>query len=83
MYTVELPYSIGTFVKIVDPVFERQQPLDCGTVSCYIVGSSSTDIIVCVSGYKEPWYGEYLATEIEPMTDEEIEQVKLERESVF
>lgn len=78
MYTVELPYDNGTFVKIVNPLFERKRPLEIGTVVGYNV-FSPTDITVHISGYKESWYGEYMLSEVELMTDEEIERVKLER----
>jgi hypothetical protein len=75
MFTAEFPYDFGAFVKIIDPLFERKQPLEYGTIAAYTV-SSPTDITVFVSGYKEAWCGEYLLSEIEPMTDEEIEQIE-------
>lgn len=76
MYTVELPYDNGTFVKVVNPAFERKLPMDIGTVSGYTVFSPS-DFTVWVSGYKESWCGEYMLSEVEPMTDEEIKQLKM------
>lgn len=79
MYTVELPYDNGTFVKITNPLFERKETLDIGTISGYTVFSPS-DFTVWVSGYKESWCGEYMLSEVEPMTDEEIKQLKLERD---
>lgn len=78
MFTVELPYDKGTFVKIINPLFKRKQPIEVGTIVGYNV-CSPTDITVYVSGYKESWFGEYMLSEIELMTDEEIEQLKLER----
>ena len=78
MFTVELPYEKGTFVKIINPIFERKEPIDSGTIVGYNV-FSSTDITVFVSGYKESWCGEYMLSEIELMTDKEIEQLKAER----
>ena len=75
MYTVELPYDKGTFVKIINPLFKRKEPLDMGTVVGYNV-FSPTEITVFVSDYKEVWCGEYMLSEIEPMTDEEIKQIK-------
>ena len=75
MFTVELPYDEGTFIKIVNPLFDRKQPIDVGTVVGYNV-FSPTDITVHVSGYKESWYGEYMLSEIELMTDEEIKELK-------
>lgn len=77
MYTVELPYDNGTFVKITNPLFERKETLDIGTISGYTVFSPS-DFTVWVSGYKESWCGEYMLSEVEPMTDEEIKQLKIE-----
>lgn len=79
MYTVELPYDRGTFVKIINPLFERKKVLEVGTVEGYNV-FSPTDITVFISGYKESWCGEYMLSEIELMADEEIKQIKLERE---
>lgn len=75
MFTVELPYDIGTFVKINNPMFERKEPLDCGTIVSYSV-FGSTNMTVFVSGYKEPWCGEYMLSEIEIMTEEEIKELK-------
>lgn len=79
MYTVKLPYDNGTFVKLTNPLFERKEILDVGTISGYTVLSPS-DFTVWVSGYKESWCGEYMLSEIEPMTEEEIKQLKLERD---
>ena len=75
MFSITLPYDIGTFVKIVNQAFERKQTLDMGTVSGYSV-FSPTDFTVFVSGYKEPWCGEYLPSEIVPLTEEEIKHIK-------
>lgn len=77
MFTVNLPYDKGTFVKITNPAFERKQPSEFGEVVGYTV-FSSTDFLVWVSGHKESWCGEYLMSEVEPMTEEEIEKVKNE-----
>lgn len=77
MFTVELPYNQGAFVKITNPLFERKEPIEVGTIVGYYV-FSPTDIAVYVSGYKESWCGEYMLSEIELMTDEEIEQLKAE-----
>lgn len=74
-FKVVLPYSSGTFVKITNPLFDRKDSLDCGTIVGYNV-FSPTDISVHVSGYKESWYGEYLFSEIELMTENEIEELK-------
>ena len=77
MYTVNLPYDMGTFVKIVNPAFERESPNYFGTTGGYTVFSPS-EFLVWVHGYKESWCGEYLMSEVEPMTEEEIEKVKNE-----
>lgn len=77
---VQLPYAKGTFVKIANPFFERKQPLEAGTIVGYNI-CSSKDIIVCISGYKESWYGEYMLEEIEPMMDEEVKQLKCDLET--
>lgn len=79
MFKVELPYNIGTFVNIINPKFERREPIDCGTVSAYtVVGENN--YCIWVSGYKESCTGEYLPEEVVPMTNEEIEKIKKERE---
>jgi hypothetical protein len=74
MWTVTLPYYIGTFVKIpANPRYSTK------TLFGQIVGFcvfSQTDITVYVSGYKESWGGEFLLREIELMTDEEIKQLE-------
>lgn len=75
MFSITLPYDSGTFVKIVNQAFERKQTLNIGTVSGYTV-FSPTDFTVFVSGYKEPWCGEYLPSEIVPLTEEEIKHQK-------
>ena len=75
MITVTLPYDNGTFVKIVDPEFERKQPIEFGVVCGYTV-FSPTDFFIVVSGYKESWSGEYLPSEVIPLTEEEIKQIK-------
>lgn len=76
MFTVELPYNIGTFVKITKPLFERKNVPKTlfGTVSGYTV--LGDEYAVWVSGYKESWGGEYLPSEVSPMTDIEIEKLK-------
>lgn len=78
MIKVELPYDIGTFVKVVDPKFERKEPIYCGTVVAYTVGGEH-EYCIWVSGYKEACTGEYLPEEVIPMKDEEIENLIKER----
>ena len=75
MFTIELPYDIGTFVKITEPLFERKKSLLCGTIVGYSV-FGQTDITIFVSGYKEPWCGEYMLSEIEIMDESEIKKLK-------
>ena len=75
MFAIELPYDIGTFVKITEPLFERKKPLLCGTIVSYSV-FGQTDITIFVSGYKEPWCGEYMLSEIEIMDESEIKKLK-------
>ena len=75
MFAIELPYDIGTFVKITEPLFERKKPLLCGTIVGYSV-FGQTDITIFVSGYKEPWCGEYMLSEIEIMDESEIKKLK-------
>jgi len=75
MFSITLPYDKGTFVKIVNPEFERKNPIHIGTVSGYNVFSPS-EFTVWISGYKEPWCCEYLPTEIIPLTKDEINQIK-------
>ena len=75
MFAIELPYDIGTFVKITESLFERKKPLLCGTIVGYSV-FGQTDITIFVSGYKEPWCGEYMLSEIEIMDESEIKKLK-------
>ena len=79
MFKVELPYNIGTFVKITNPLFERKNAPKTlfGTVSAYTV--TNDGYFIWVSGYKESWGGEYLPSEVSPMTAEEIEKLKGEK----
>ena len=71
MINISLPYKIGTFVKVVkqdaEPIF--------GTISGYTVFNDS--YTVWVSGYKEPWTGEYLPDMILPIAEEEILNQKI------
>ena len=72
MWTVTLPYDIGTFVKIPKP-WDGANVL-YGAIVGFCVFSSS-DMTVFISGYKEAWCGEYALNEIELMSDEEIEEL--------
>ena len=74
MFTVTLPYEKGTFVKIINPLYERKQPIEIGTVTGYGVFSEN-DITVYISGHKESWFGDYLLSEVDLMTEDEITEV--------
>ena len=74
MFTVDLPYDIGTFVRIPSNPRYANTTL-FGTIVGFCV-FSQTDITVYVSGYKESWAGEFLLREIEIMTNEEIVELK-------
>lgn len=71
MFTVELPYDIGTFMK----VFDKDKNVEyCGTVAAYTICNDGW--LVWVSGYKQAVTGEFLPEEVEPMTEEEISELK-------
>ena len=71
MFTVELPYNIGTFVKVKTKNGEVDY---YGTVAAYTV--SQDGYLIWVSGYKEAITGEYLPEEVELISDKEIELLK-------
>lgn len=71
MFAVELPYDIGTFMKVKK---ENGEVTYCGTVAAYTVVDDGW--LVWVSGYKEAITGEYLPEEVEVMTAEEVEELK-------
>ena len=70
MLTVELPYDIGTFMKVKNKNGDIEY---CGTVAAYTVANDGW--AVWVSGYKQPVTGEYLPEEVELMTPEEIKNL--------
>lgn len=70
MFTVELPYNIGTFVKVKT---ENGKVDYYGTVAAYTV--SQDGYLIWVSGYKEAITGEYLPEEVELMSDKEIKSL--------
>lgn len=87
LFTVEFPYDIGTFVQVNNSMRgESPKSKECwddlrdiGTIACYnCVDNSQTDdkFVVVVSGYKQPWCGEYLLRDIRLLTDDEIEIVE-------
>ena len=71
MFTVELPYDIGTFMKVKNKHGEVEY---YGTVAAYTVAKDGW--LVWVSGYKEPIAGECLPEDVELMTAEEIVELK-------
>lgn len=71
MFTVELPYDIGTFLKVKNAYGKVEY---CGTVAAYTVTDDGW--LVWVSGYKQPVGGECLPEQVEPMTAEEIDILK-------
>ena len=94
MFTVEFPYDIGTFVQVNNSMRgESPKPKECwddlgdiGTIACYnCVDDSQTDdkFVVVVSGYKQPWCGEYLLQEIRLLSPEEVSYVVNHYESLM
>lgn len=71
MFTIELPYDIGTFMKVKNKHGEVEY---CGTVAAYTV--TDDEWLVWISGYKEAITGECLPEEVELMTAEEIVELK-------
>jgi predicted transcriptional regulator len=78
MFTVELPYDTGTFMKVLD---KDKNVEYCGTVCAYTVVNQN-DYAIWVSGYKEAVTGEFLPDQLEPMTEEEIQELKKKYEEV-
>ena len=77
MFTVTLPYEIGTFVKVFDMDYKRNivhkdELLYCGTVAAYTVGNNN-EYAIWVSQYKEACTGEYMVDQVVPMEKEEID----------
>lgn len=70
MFTVKLPYDIGTFVKALK---ENGEVDYCGTVAAYTICEDGW--LVWVSGYKQAVTREYLPEEVEPMTEQEVEEL--------
>lgn len=71
MFTVELPYDIGAFLKVKNTDGRVEY---CGTVAAYTVTDDGW--LVWVSGYKQPVTGECLPEQVELMTEEEIDILK-------
>lgn len=68
MFRVELPYDIGTFLKVKNTDGKVEY---CGTVAAYTVTDDGW--LVWVSGYKQPVTGECFPEQVELMTEEEID----------
>lgn len=73
MFTVEIPYRVGDFVKAYDRF--NGGDMVYGTVAGFSV-FNETSITVLISGYKSPFVVEYLLADVALMTDEEIEFLK-------
>lgn len=90
MFTVEFPYEIGEFVLVSDSYdskpsnrFINEDDIDSrvGTVSCYNCVTPNEFCIV-VSGYKQPWCGEFLESQIRVLDNKEVEFLKGYHESL-
>lgn len=69
-FTKTFPINTGTFVVVQVGNTKR-----LGTVVCYqCVTEEDEEDVVMVSGYKESWCGEYLLSEVQIATNEEIKQ---------
>jgi hypothetical protein len=79
MFTVELPYDYGTFVKV--PSKEEKDKEICCIVTGYTI--SEDELLILVTGYTNLFIGGYLETEITVMTEEEIEEIKNINESII
>ena len=73
MFTVNIPYRIGDFVKAYDHF--NGGDMVYGTVAGFSV-FNETSITVLISGYKSTFAAEYLLSDVAPMTNEEIEIFK-------
>lgn len=70
MFTVELPYDIGAFMKVKKKNGEVEY---YGTVAAYTVANDGW--LVWISGYKEAITGECLPEDVELMSEEEIREL--------
>ena len=73
MFTVNIQYKVGDFVKAYDHFNVGE--MIYGTVAGFSV-FGPTSITVLISGYKSPFAGEYLLSDVTLMTNEEIEMLK-------
>lgn len=94
MFTQTFPYDIGTFVRVSDnrrgeppspeSIIGHDDLGDIGTISCYqCVTDKEDDYCVMISGYKQPWCGEYLLQEIRLLSPEEMSYVVNHYESLM
>ena len=72
MWTVNIPYDIGTFVKI-SKHWDGRDVIYGTSVGFCVFGP--TDMTVFISAYKEAFCGEFALNEIELMSDEEVEEL--------
>lgn len=79
-FTKTFPYNKGTFVVVNAESIDINNPDTLlghlGTICCYQCVTESDELIVMVSGYKDPWCGEYLLKKIRLATDSEINKYK-------
>lgn len=81
-FTKTFPYDTGTFVLVELDTYNKGDPKKLinrlGTIACYqcVREKEEGDLLVMVSGYKSPWCGEYLLSEIRLATESEINTYK-------
>lgn len=79
-FTKTFPYNTGTFVVVDKDEVNSPDPNlllgRLGAIACYNCVREHDDLVVVVSGYKDAWCGEYLASNIRTATEHEIVQYK-------
>lgn len=79
-FTRTFPYNTGTFVLVDLDTYDENDPKKLinrlGTIACYQCVNEDDTLVVMVSGYKNPWCGEYLLSEIRLATEEEVNTYK-------
>lgn len=70
MFTVSLPYEIGTFVKVKASLSNSTRFI--GTVSAYTV-TDPNKFLIWVSAYKNALAAECLPEDVVPLNESEIE----------
>ena len=73
MFTISLPYEIGTFVKVKTSLTNPTSFM--GTVSAYTV-THPNEFLIWVSAYKDALAAECLPEEVVPLNESEIELLK-------